>query len=396
MTSSSCCGCTACAIICSKKAISFKSDKEGFYVPVVDEKSCIDCGLCIDACPALRTDKGSYIYGTKAYAFQYKDDNVRSNSASGALFPAVAYHFIHNLNGYVCGCILDDNLIVRHIVSNKWEDVERMQDSKYVQSNMDLCISKVIKLLKEDQYVLFSGTSCQVSGLLSVLEKKHIGREKLLSIDFFCHGVPSPMIWKDYVEHYSKLSGKSIEGYRFRNKTYGWGKGTRSRGTGFLSLWKYSGAFHEDWRLLARIWPRIFFSNICIRQYCHHCPYTCIEKPSDITMGDFWGIEEFRPSFSDGKGCSLAVIHNSKAEKILLELRDTSIIEVSIQEVTKRQLNAFTASAPHPLREEFWTCYSKEGFKGVLSKYLNYTEMGRLRALVKYLLFKLNLRNYSY
>ena len=396
MTSQSCSACTACISVCPKSAILFSVDEEGFKVPVVDEKLCVDCGLCIKICPALNTKDSVNDISSKAYALQYHDEAVRNRSASGALFPAFANYFINTLHGYVCGCVLDENLMPRHIVSKQWKDVERMQDSKYVQSDMGICFSKIMTLLKAEEYVLFSGTSCQVKGLYSALETKRICTDRLLTIDFFCHGVPSPKIWSDYLRYVQQRLGFKAEGYRFRNKTYGWGKGTQSRGTGYLSTWKYLGIWHEVPSLVARIWPRIFFSNLCLRRYCHTCPYTKVEKPADITMGDFWGVENFRPDFDDHKGCSMAIVHSRKAEKIINALPNTEILDVSIDEVIKRQGNAFAPSKPHAQRKSFWKDYADKGFPFVLQKYFYYSTVGIIKASIKYMLFKLHLKKYSY
>lgn len=397
VTSETCSGCTACVSVCSKGAITFSVDKEGFYVPIVDGKSCIDCGLCVKKCPAINTyKKNENGFSQIAYALQYHDEIVRKHSASGALFPAFANYFINTLHGYVCGCVLDEYLRARHIVSKQWSDVERMQDSKYVQSDMGTCIAEICTLLKDGKYVLFSGTSCQVKGLLSVLEVKHISTENLLTIDFFCHGVPSPLIWSDYVCYVQHKKRFKAEGYRFRNKTYGWGKGILSRGTGFLSTWKYLGIWHEVHSLVARIWPRIFFSNLCLRGYCHVCPYTNIDKPADITMGDFWGIEDSHPNFDDHRGCSMAIVRSMKAERVINILPNTEVLKVSIDEVIKYQGNAFAPSTPNVHRTEFWEDYANKGFPFLMQKYFHYSTVGRIKARIKYILFKLHMRKYSY
>lgn len=394
MTSATCSGCKACASVCSKSAIAFRADEEGFQVPVVDQSICVDCGLCVKTCPALKTE---HCFGAepKAYAVQHHDDAVRKNSASGALFPAFAKLFLNTLHGYVCGCILDEELTPRHIVSNKWEDVERMQDSKYVQSDMEECIPRVMALLKKGCKVLFTGTSCQVNGLLSALATLRVSTEGLLTIDFFCHGVPSPMVWKDYVHLVEKRLKFKAEGFRFRNKTYGWGKGTRSRGTVFLNTWQYSGTRHEHPATIARKWTSIFFSNLCLRRYCHTCPYTNIHKPADITMGDFWGIELCHPGFDDHKGCSVALVRSAKAEEWLHELQDTELLEVTVEDAIHRQGNAFAPSKPNPRRAEFWRDYHEGGIAAVLPKYCHYTPKDRLKSFVKYVLFKLHVRNYG-
>lgn len=399
MSSELCCGCTACASVCPKKCISFCIDEEGFKIPKVDEEKCIDCGLCKKTCPALNSDFESVLdFEQKTYAFQYLDDRVRKKSASGALFPAFANFFIKNLNGYVCGCILDENLMPRHILSNRCEDIQRMQDSKYVQSDMTDVIDNIGILLKDEKFVLFTGTSCQVSGLYAYLNRKDISSERLLTIDFFCHGVSSPLIWKEYLNYYEVKTSRKVIGYRFRNKKDGWGKTRATRGSCFLSTVFYKQANKtkfDDVSFIARHWRNIFFSNLCIRKYCHHCPYANINKPADITMGDFWGIEFSHPNFDDHKGCSLALIRNDKAFRWFTQLPNSEYIEVTIKDVIERQGNAFEPSRPNSKRDIFWKDYFEFGFPYVFKKYFGGDFKSFSKDIIKYILYLLHIKNYG-
>lgn len=402
ITSQNCSGCTACASVCPKQSISFSEDSEGFLVPVVDEETCINCGKCLQTCPSIggQNDLDDH-YKVKAYAFKNNDDVIRSRSASGALFPAFAEYFILILHGYVCGCVLDENLNAKHIVSNKWSDVLRMQDSKYVQSDMSHCFPAIGRLLLKGDYVLFSGTSCQVAGLKSCLKKRKIPSDRLLTIDFFCHGVPSPLVWKEYIKYYERKNKCDVVDFHFRNKNFGWGK--TARGAEFLSVISYrksnlavSYSLKKDSRkFLARMWPRIFFSNLCIRPYCHRCAYTKIGKPADITMGDFWGIEKMHPNFDDHKGCSLALIRSEKAYGWLNALTNKSLLEVNISDVIERQANAFNPSVAHPMRNQFWIDFKNGGMDKVLPKYFNYTKLQSFKEIIKYCLFLLNIKRYQ-
>lgn len=406
MTSATCSGCTACQAVCPRSAISFENDIEGFKIPRVDLSKCVDCGLCVKTCPAISPTDGAHKdIDLKTFAFQNKDENTRYKSASGALFPAFAKYFIDNLHGYVCGCILDDKLVARHIVSNKLSDIERMQDSKYVQSDMGNCMCEIIVLLKEGVYVLFTGTSCQCNGLKSLLSKKRVDESRLLTIDFFCHGVPSPLIWEEYLRFYKEEKRVIPIGYRFRCKQFGWGE--KSRKTGHLNTLRYVRGYkfrndlhlkkvrEDNWSYIARLWKRIFFSNLCIRQYCHSCPYASSEKPADITMGDFWGVEKNYPDFSDGRGCSLVIIRNQKSLNWYSSLPDKDSQEVFIEHAMEKQANAFNPSLPHPNRMQFWDDYHKFGFKFVLGKYFNYNKIVCLKAFILHLLFRLHLRDNS-
>lgn len=399
--SSSCSGCSSCKAICSKCAIKFIDDKEGFKIPYVDKSSCVDCGLCLQTCPAIHNYvNNSKVDGYKAYAFQYKVDESRFLSASGGVFPAFAAYFIEELNGYVCGCILDDDLTPRHIVSNDKKIIVRMQDSKYVQSDMGDCFCEMATLLKKGCYVFFSGTSCQVAGLYSYLHKRNITTQKLLTIDFFCHGVPSPKVWKDYINFYEKRYDRTVSSFRFRSKKWGWGPS--SRGTSYLSSINYidngsksSNLKTDRFTFASRMWPRVLFSNLAIRGYCHSCPYTNIEKPADITMGDFWGIQKFYPQFSDGKGCSVIIVRNEDTVKMLNKLSNVDFHKVNLENAIAKQGNAFKPSKPNPNRQKFWEDYNDLGFEFVAKKYFRFNTLDRVKNYIKYFLFVMHLRNYQ-
>lgn len=395
MTSEDCSGCTACQSICQHQAINFNEDSEGFKIPIVDNNICVECGLCLKVCPSLNINDKKSNFEQKSYAFQYLD-NKRYNSASGGLFIAFAEYFVNKLNGYVCGCVLTDELVPVHIVSNKINDIIRMQDSKYVQSNMNDCFKQIAELLSSQTYVLFTGTSCQVQGLLSSLNKKHIETRTLLTVDFFCHGVPSQKVWLDYTLYVERKTKTKFQGFRFRCKDYGWGKGAKSRNANFYSKFKTKGGYKDSSRLLTRIWPRIFFSNLCIRKYCHKCPYASVNKPADLTMGDFWGIETVIPGFSDGKGCSLALVNNQIVDDIINNMPNSRICRADISGIINKQTNALSPSKSNPNRDEFWSDYSKHTFDFILKKYFDYTFKGIIKSYIKYILFKMHILKYNY
>lgn len=391
--SKKCSGCTACKTICPVNAIKMIPDDEGFEVPVINKDICIDCGACIKVCPADNGVSKDKRIDNESYAVRWTN-TVRKKSASGAFFPAVAKYFIEEKQGYVCGCVLDDSLVPIHIVSNKWDDIVRMQDSKYVQSNMEECYSEIIELLQKGKWVLFTGTSCQAAGLLSLIQTRKINRDHLLLVDFFCHGVPSPRIWKDYIKFYHEEKRRQVVGYRFRSKKYGWGE--KARGSSYLNCIQYTKrhkAKFDNYSYAARMWRTIFFSNICIRQYCHTCPYATVNKPADITMGDFWGIDGILKDFDDGKGCSAVILRTEYARKVFDELSYLDKRKVNVEDITKRQKNAFEPSESHPLRSEFWNDYKRLSFKELSQKYFYYTNSRRIKDVVKRILFTLHLRN---
>ena len=149
-----CSGCTACTFTCPYNAIKMESNQHGFLIPVVDNESCIDCGLCIKVCPQQNIKENNKNNQTekKAYGFINMNDDIRSNSTSGGFFLALAKQFI-DCGGYVCGCVLDE-FEVKHIVTTDWNAIKRMQGSKYVQSDIAECFPKIAELLVKGSSVL--------------------------------------------------------------------------------------------------------------------------------------------------------------------------------------------------------------------------------------------------
>jgi len=393
VTSTKCSGCSGCFAVCPKKAISMEKDKEGFLIPMVDRRKCVECGACVRICPAKQEQKVKenicYSYAAK---LDDKYNDIRKNSASGGVFPALAKYALEIREGYVCGCVLD-NMLPKHIISQCWDDVEKMQDSKYVQSDMQSCIKDIGDLLHKGKFVLFVGTSCQVAGLEEYLDIANINKANLLTVDFFCHGVPSPMIWDEYIDFYKNKKKRTPVNYRFRSKEYGWGMA--SRGSNCLGSVVFGKQVNrrDNFSWAARMWRSIFFSNLCIRQYCHQCPYASAQKPSDITIGDFWGIEDICPDFDDGKGCSVMIIRSSKAKCILKQTPWLVTKDVTLEEAVKKQGNAFAPSIRNERRDAFWNDYYKNGFEYVANKYFQYDGVHRMKALIKRILFALKIRN---
>ena len=135
---------------------------------------------------------------------------------------------------------------------------------------------------------------------------KQIDDSLLLCVDFFCHGVPSPLIWKEYINFINNKKVRATD-YKFRSKRHGWGK--KAQGGDFLSYLEFDNGKIDEWSFKSRLWRYIFFSNLVIRDNCYSCLYASINKPSDITMGDFWGVEKINKKYDDGKGCSLVIVH---------------------------------------------------------------------------------------
>lgn len=323
-----CCGCTACAKYCPKQCITMQEDEEGFLYPMVDIKHCIDCGLCEKVCPIINQgDKHSILH---AYATINLDENTRMQSSSGGIFTLIA-KFVIDAGGVVFGARFDENWEVRHGFTETKEGISAFWGSKYVQSCMGDSYKEVERFLREDRLVLFSGTPCQVSGLKHFLRKEY---EKLLTVDFICHGVPSPRVWRLYLGETvanqckkemvlsSPIHGRNvfIKSISFRNKELGWKKFSFALSFSITDSSGYEKSISISEPLTKNLFLRGFLSNLYLRPSCHACKVREFRSSSDITIADCWGVHTVYPDLDDDKGVSLCLLKNHKLDDCINQL----------------------------------------------------------------------------
>lgn len=302
-----CTGCMACYNKCPNNAISVVYNEGGFYTPHIDKEKCTNCGLCNSVCPqiheSINQNMPDFCYGVMA------DDDIRQNSASGGVFAVIAQEYLKN-GGYVCGAAFSDDFKrIEHIIINNEKDLIRLQNSKYVQSYTGKVFSGIKKLLDENKEVLFSGTPCQVAGLNSYLGKDY---DNLLTMDLICHGIPSPLVWEKYLNALAK--GRTVNNLTFRNKKYGW-------------IYKGDVEIELKNKLFAstvkdNLFYRSFFELLILNEACFNCKYLNLNRPADLTIGDFWGIEYKDPEMDDQKGTSLLIIHTPKGQRIVNKFKN--------------------------------------------------------------------------
>lgn len=342
-----CCGCTACSSICPQEAIKMKPDFEGFLYPVVDKQLCINCGLCQTVC-AFQDRSSDELKKPLVYAVKHKNELVRANSSSGGGFSAIA-ECILSLGGSIYGAIFDNNFKVVHERSVK--SYTQFRGSKYVQSDMRDCYAMSKKDLEAGKKVLFTGTPCQIAGLKSYIPKKL--QEGLITCDLVCHGVPSPKVWNDYLIFLEKENNQKINYVNFKDKSkMGWHNST-------LTIKGVAAILSETQNTNAYFY--LFSNNLILRPCCFHCKFANLYRPGDITLADFWGIEDFKPEFDDDKGISLVLINSLKGAQIWdlisekLSVRNSNLREC----VTKKQQNLSEPSKNFGGREQFWQDYKK-------------------------------------
>ena len=339
---SQCCGCTACYAVCPEHAISMQPDKKGFLYPQVNNEKCINCGLCIKVCDFKIFHPVSGI--TDFYAVRQKDENEVALSQSGGFSFALADYILQQ-NGVVFGCEMLDAQTVIHKAEITREGLYRFRGSKYVQSDMGDCFAQCADYLRSGRVVLFSGTACQVHGLLSFLSQKKVPIEHLVTADLVCHGVPSPKLWKEYIDQWNERSNSKIVKVNFRDKNlFGWASHRES----FL---------HEDSTTTTTNWTNTFYSHVMFRESCHVCPYTTPDRKTDFTLADYWGIAKNAPEFDDDKGVNLLMIHTEKGRMIFEELSSVLDYERTVRE-TSLQPNLIHPSDKGKGYDRFWKDYA--------------------------------------
>lgn len=322
-----CCGCWACVQVCPKACIHMKEDKEGFLYPYVDETSCIDCGLCERVCPVLHQGESRLPLAT--YAAKNKSEEIRRESSSGGVFTVLAETVI-DAGGVVFGAkFAEDWSVVHDYVENK-EGLTKFRGSKYVQSEIGDTYSKAEEFLRKGRKVLFSGTPCQIAGLKLFLRREY---ENLLTVDFICHGVPSPGVWQEYLtETVARMCDKNsvpphlvsgrntlVESVSFRNKKFGWSKYSFTltlSATGRRSGQKIQ--FRSP--VNRNLFLKGFLNDLYLRPSCHACPAKCLKSGSDLTIGDFWGLRRVMPELDDDKGVSVVMVNTEQGYGVLQRL----------------------------------------------------------------------------
>ena len=324
---SKCCGCNACVQRCPKHCIVMREDEEGFLYPVVDESSCINCGLCERVCPVL--NQGEERKPLKVYAAKNKDEEIRMQSSSGGIFTLLAEQIIQE-GGVVFGARFDENWEVIHDYTETIEGLAPFRGSKYVQSRIGDTYQQAESFLKQGRKVLFTGTPCQIAGLKLFLRKDY---ENLLTVDFVCHGVPSPGVWRKYLEELIARQGdgknsvlshakpsflnsvRDISRIEFRNKRLGWKKFSFA-----LTLSVPDGHGAKNTVLLSEpynknIFMRGFLADLYLRPSCYACPVKRGKSNSDIILADFWNVDKVLDDIDDDKGISSILINTNLGEE---------------------------------------------------------------------------------
>lgn len=356
------------------------SDNKGFLHPFIHKDKCVECGLCDGVCEHVNQPVKKA--PLKIVALKHWDDVVRSTSSSGGAFMLMASEII-NRGGVVYGAVFDDSWEVRHRRCTDSQGLKEMQGSKYVQSNLDNSFRHVEQDLRNGIIVLFTGTPCQCGGLKEYLKLRKADDENLFLCDLICHGIPSPLVWGDYVKYRSENKKLAVGGgINFRDKRKSW--------RDFRMCLTYSDESSCTYRQNEDFFFIMFFHHLILRESCFECKFTSLDRVSDITIGDFWGLEESYPEFDDDRGTSVMLLNSDKGLTLFDSVKDNCFhISITKEALTKRQPNLRRPSPPNPKYELFWDDYKKMSFNEILKRYADRTAWGifKRKYLFKFLYY---------
>lgn len=305
-----CTGCGACKFVCPKKCITMQLDKEGFLFPKIDKDKCIKCGMCLNLCPSYKNNTiiQSENNELKIYAYINGRSNDLQKASSGGAFTLFADYVLLK-NGIVFGAIFNNDFDAIMCCADNKEDVFRMCGSKYVQCDTRNTYSLVKKYLNSGQWVLYTGTSCQIAGLYATLKKVDISR--LITVELLCHGVPSNHLFKKYISFLEGKYGKIVN-YTFRDKTkWGWGH------WGSFEYLKGGKTHKKYFPVASDYFYSLYFQENIFRESCYSCKYANITRIADFTIGDFWGNDDLFPELDPKNGISLILANNKKSIDLL-------------------------------------------------------------------------------
>ena len=343
-----CCGCAACVQKCPRQCITLIEDAEGFLYPHVDSEQCIDCGICETVCPVINQNNKRIPLHTLAAV--NNNEEIRYQSSSGGIFSMLAETVIDE-GGVVFGARFDEQWQVTIDYTDTKEGLSAFRGSKYVQARTGNTYIQCEQFLKNGRKVLYSGTPCQIAGLKQYLSKEY---NNLITVDVVCHGVPSPKVWKKYLNEITCVAkNKDLSNRDKVNKWHNFHFVIQNQGSDKIII--LTSPHGENDYIAA------FLKNMILRPSCYQCKVRDLRSGSDITIGDYWGIDSVCPEMNDNKGVCLVLV-NTVIGKETLNSAEMNYKETSFEEGYRGNPVIFRSPQPWFRRERFFynldTCNS--------------------------------------
>ena len=344
-----CYGCGVCATICPKKIIKIDLNQEGFYEPHIDDiDKCINCGLCLDVCAYSHEDLAPKKEEIHSYAAWSNETAVRRKCSSGGAGFEIGRTLLGK--GYkVCGVKYNaEKQRAEHFIANTIEELIQTAGSKYIQS---YTVDGFKAISRKEKY-LVTGTPCQIDSFRRYIQKLHI-EDNFVLLDFYCHGVPSMLVWQKYINDVEKVIGP-ITYASWRNKFTGWHDSWAMAMDGEAKGEKVN--WHDSYNMLIRekktyynsrlsqgdLFYAFFLGNMCLGKACYkNCKYKYNHSSADIRIGDLWG-----PTYQDNEdGVSAAIAFTLKGNEVLKQ-SNCKLVEHSFETVAEGQIQR-RISLPH-------------------------------------------------
>lgn len=343
-----CTGCGACVNICPTGAIGLRPDESGFLYPHMNPQACIDCSACNKVCQMEKTSRKEAPEQTFYALVNRNKSHLKVSSSGGAFLAVAAYVFAQG--GVVVGCAFDETLKAVHTVTHSLDEcIQKLCGSKYVQSQTGTTYAEVKGLLADGRLVLYTGTPCQIEGLLLFLKEKP---DNLITLDLICHGVSSPLLWQKHKAHLEKKAGERLLRYRFRDKE-----------KAGLALYHYSYQCNSKNvhgpSILDRYYTD-FLKGFNHRESCYQCKFANLNRPGDLTVGDFWGARKHIPDLDVHKGISLLMVNSRRGMEVLRAVADKVILKEVSKDSAVGDNHNLSAPTPRPACREgyYQNCFA--------------------------------------
>lgn len=382
-----CTGCGICSLVCPQNAISPTFSKKGFYIPVIDTKVCINCKKCSSVCFHKFELKGDD-FSPKAFISYNDNQQVRKLSASGGAFSAIALHVLNN-EGVVCGATLNfdyDNVYAKHILIDRKDDLYKILGSKYVQSDCTEIFPKIKEMIQYDKLVLFGGTSCQVRALYNYLGE---GRyDNLITVDLVCHGVPGIKLFQDYIFYLENKYSSHVVDFSFRSKKSG-----KIEYVETVTMQGKNGIFTVRISAEKSSYYKLFLLGESYRDICYDCEFASLDKPADITLGDYFELKDDYPHIyniaqRDITDISCTIANNNKGYQFVKEVQNLCLIDADIKTVQKSHMQLCRPMRHSLLRDKIFEKYRVYGYKAIANYFIKENIVLFLPRLIKHKFIK--------
>ncbi len=360
LSQKACTGCSACLNICSTQVVTMEADQEGFWYPAIDQNQCTGCGACEDVCPVIHAPQPNAVAQAvpkaetipSIYAAWSLDQEIRYHSTSGGVFSELALSVLAE-GGYVCGAIYDGHHMVKHAIIDHAQDLAKLRQSKYVQSDMNSIYKEIGNLLKQGEKLLFCGSPCQCAGVFHYCEKCGVNAENLYLVDFICRGSNSPKVYRKFLDELEAEQQSKVKKVWFKNKTYGWNRFSTKvefeNGEAYLED-RYHDAYIRGY----------IEENLFIRPSCAECQFKGFRRRSDLTLADFWGIQLKDDSQDSDGGTSMVIIHTEKGQALWDSVSSRVFSEAkTLEEAAMGNACLYNSALPGIHREQFMTDLDK-------------------------------------